>query len=105
MSEASGLTLAGFRDLFGGAGLAWVLLKQACLSSAREYLRCTGPDYSGEVKDHFYGNRRGTCVGRRVYLPMCITQDSLFLLISYTGLVFFGDSLGVELVHLLSPEE
>ena len=41
----------------------------------------------------------------RVYLPMCITQDSLFLLISYTGLVFFGDSLGVELVHLLSPEE
>lgn len=84
--------------------MAQVLLKHVCRAPGN--IR-GAPDriIQGRLKITFMEIGEGLAWDARVYLPMCITQDSLFLLISYTGLVFFGDSLGVELVHLLSPEE
>ena len=54
VSEATGLMLAGFRNLFGGAGLAEARMSAALLGyamnrNAREYLACTGLNYIGEV--------------------------------------------------------
>ena len=42
VSEASGLTLAGFRDLFGGAGLAEARMSAAllgCIGASRQKIR------------------------------------------------------------------
>jgi len=96
------LTLAGFRDLFGGAGLAEARISAALLGGIsaegrkrelpverRQYLACIGPDCLGKVEINEPFIEVG--VGAARYgdlnsdLPICITQD--FLLIqSVTGL-------------------
>ena len=41
---------------------------QGHLSTAQEYLECTGPNYLGEPKS-FYGNKHGTCAVVQGFKP------------------------------------
>ena len=68
------------------------------VSTVREYLACTGPDYLGEVETNDLSMEVG--VGPARYgdlnsdLPVCITQD--FLLIQLVTSLTFGTRLYVE---------
>ena len=88
-SEASGLTLAGFRDLFGGAGLAEARMSAACIVLGRTICRLPGniwqaPDriIQGRLKSMiFLWKWRGTRAVRGFKLRFTSLYNAGFLLI------------------------